>query len=155
NQLAGNSIETFVENQLDVTYKFETGSLRHTLVSGVEVGRETSAPTRYTAFAGVPTTSELDPNESQSLVGNPTAQSQTRVNSTTGGLYTLDTMSIGRSWDIIGGVRWDYFGTNYKQNNYTYDAQQNTVPGAVSAFHRVDRMTSYRGALVYKPTADG
>ena len=44
NQIAVNSTETFLQDQADVIIKFNTGSLRHTVVAGAEGGRETSSP---------------------------------------------------------------------------------------------------------------
>ena len=41
NQIAVDSTETFLQNQLDVTTRLATGPLRHTLVVGVELSRET------------------------------------------------------------------------------------------------------------------
>ena len=51
NQLASNSTETFLNDQLDMSAHFETGKIRHNFVTGFEAGRETSDPTRpiYTA----------------------------------------------------------------------------------------------------------
>src|SRR5476651_1185328 len=59
--IAVDSTETFLQNQFDVTSRFTAGGLRHTLVTGLEVSRETSDPTR-TMFAGVPATSLLSPD---------------------------------------------------------------------------------------------
>jgi catecholate siderophore receptor len=49
-------------------------------------------------------------------------------------------------------VRWDYFGLVYKDQNFS-----TTTPGQVTptdTIARIDRMFSYRGALVYKPDTD-
>ena len=44
NQLVSNSVEGFLANQTDVTLKFQTGSVKHTAVAGVELDREDSDP---------------------------------------------------------------------------------------------------------------
>src|SRR5258708_4643685 len=65
-QIAVNSTETFLQDQADVTMKFRTGSLLHTVVSGVEGGRETSSPYRQRFnLATVPKTNLLHPDTSQ------------------------------------------------------------------------------------------
>ena len=141
-EIAVNSTESFLNDQLDLTAHFNTGSLRHTLVSGVEAGRETSDPTRpsYTA----PATSLLEPNPDQEL--NPLAGIASKVNdkAAIAGLYALDSVEIGRKWQFSGGVRFDSFDDTYRQ----------TVPPA-SYFHRIDQKAAWRAAAVYKPTAIG
>jgi len=140
-EIAVNSTETFLEDQMDVIATVKTGALHHTLVAGVEGGRETSDPTRpaYTA----PTTSLLDPDPHQSL--NSTVSIASRVNDSalTFGAYALDTVSVGR-WEFTGGTRFDRFDDTYVQ----------TVPSPVG-FNRVDQKPTWRAAAVYKPVSIG
>ena len=68
NQLASNSVEGFLANQTDVTIKFQTGSVKHTAVVGMEFDREDSDPTRP-RYTGVPTTSLLAPDDTQAFAG--------------------------------------------------------------------------------------
>jgi catecholate siderophore receptor len=143
NQIVADSVETFLQNQLDVTARFSTGFIRHTLVAGVEAGRETSDPTRAT-FTGVPGTSLLTPDEGQLFSGNSTITSRINTTATSIAGYAIDTLKLGEKWELIGGFRWDRFSASYEQS---------VPPG--SAFDRVDRMLSWRGALVYKPMPDG
>src|SRR5579862_6631227 len=63
-EIGVNSVESFLDEQLDMTAHFSTGFIRHDLVSGIEVGRETSDPTRPT-WTNVPTTPLLNPNPDQ------------------------------------------------------------------------------------------
>ena len=104
--------------------------------------RETSDPTRNT-ITGVPTTSLLDPNESQPYAGTSTPATQVQVNATTLGAYALDTIELGGKFDIVGGGRWDRFDANYNQS---------IAP--VAAFSQIQDLPSWRGAIVYKPKAD-
>jgi catecholate siderophore receptor len=136
------STETFLDNQLDMIAHFETGSLRHTLVTGVEGGRETSDPTRPNFTA--PATSLLYPDPSDQL--NPGVTITSRVNDTalTAGAYAVDTVSIGKKWDFTGGIRYDRF-----DNTYT----QSVAP--VAHFEIVDQKPTWRTAVVYKPVSFG
>src|SRR5581483_5981279 len=70
-EIGVNSVETFLDEQLDLTARFSTGFAHHTLVTGLEGGRETSDPTRPT-WTNVPTTSLLDPNPDQAVSGTDT-----------------------------------------------------------------------------------
>ncbi len=143
-QLAADSVETFLQNQTDATFRFRTGSkVSHTLVSGVEIGRETSAPIRY-AFTNVPGTSLLNPDINQPYTGRATVSSRVDTDADTFGAYVLDTVKLGAKWELIGGVRWDRFAADFRQ-----------FVAPVSAFRRVDGMTSWRGAVVYKPRPFG
>ena len=56
--------ESILSNQLDLSAKFDTYGFRHTLTSGMEVGRETFDKVRW-ASAG-PTTTLNDPDNNQS-----------------------------------------------------------------------------------------
>lgn len=143
NQIAVSSVETFLQDQLDVTDKFRTGFIKHTLVGGMEVGRETSDPTRPT-FTNVPVTSLLNPDPSQPFSGNYTITSKVKTTANSFGAYLLDTMKLGERWEIVGGVRWERFDASYNQS---------VAPA--SSFRRVDEMTSWRGAIVYKPRPNG
>lgn len=143
NEINTRSTETFLDNQSDVVAHFQTFGLRHTLISGIEAIRETSDPTRNTYSA--PNTSLLTPNFRQQLLPNG-APVVSRVDdtATSVGAYVLDTVSLGRHWQASGGIRYDRFDNSYSQS---------VAP--VSSFNRVDSKPTWRGALVYKPVAQG
>jgi catecholate siderophore receptor len=143
NQITVHSIETYFADQLDLVTKFDTGRFHHNLVSGVEVGRETSDPTRP-KFTNVPTTSLLNPDPSQTFSGIETISSDVHTTSNTAGVYAIDTVELSRKWQVMGGLRWDRFNTHYTQN---------VAPA--SAFNRLDEMTAWRAGIVYKPAPAG
>jgi len=137
------STETFLQNQLDLTASFKIGDIEHNFVIGVEAGRETSNPTRYTV-TGVPTTNLVNPNTDDTFSGTYTAKRKTTVSSDSLGLYALDTVKLNEQWQLIGGVRWDQFSTQFKE--------ESANPIELSA---VDSVSSWRGAIVHKPTEEG
>ena len=143
NEIATDSMETYLDEQLDVTANFKTGGFEHTLVSGIEVGRETSDPTRP-KYINVPGTSLLDPDPDQPFSGTPVPSSKVSTTAISGAAYALDTVKIGRRWQATVGIRWDRFDTDY---------QQFIAPA--SAFSRVDEIPSWRAALVFKPVSKG
>ena len=142
NQLANQSVESFLDDQLDVMMRFRTGSMEHSLITGVEAGRETSDPTRL-AWSNVPTTSLLNPDPTQPFAGTAAIRSIVKTTALSGSAYALDTVHLTKKLELSGGLRWDRFGATY--------AQSVDPP---SAFERVDHMTSWRAALVYKPVAN-
>ena len=143
NQITANSVETNLDEQLDLISGFQTGFIKHTVTTGVEAGKETSDP-RRTTWTGVPTTSLLNPDESQAFSGIPTTSSNVHTTALTAAAYVLDTMELGKHWDMTGGFRWDRFDTAYTQS-----------VSLASAFNRLDQLPTWRSALVYKPVAAG
>ena len=144
NQITVQSLETYLGDQMDMTFRFQTGFAQHTVVAGVEGGRETSSPTRF-AWSGVPQTSLENPDENQAFAGTSTVSSDVHAIAISFGAYALDTVKLGRYVDLIGGVRWDHFDTDYSS----------VTPTGPTAFSRVDQKPSYRAAIVFKPKPTG
>jgi catecholate siderophore receptor len=134
--------ETYLDDQLDLIAQFNTGFIKHTFVSGLEGGRETSSPIRPNFTA--PTTSLLNPDPSQSLNPNPTIASQVHDAAVSGGAYALDTATIGTKLILTGGVRFDRFDNVFNQ----------TIP-TVLRLERLDQKPTWRAAVVYKPVPAG
>lgn len=151
NVFKGESDETMLQAQSDIVARFSTGAIAHSLVAGIEAGRETSAPT-FGFGTGVPGTNLLSPNEGETFSATGTAP---RLKADTLGssvaVYALDTLKIGESWELIAGLRWDRFDADYAATRFAVDG---SVTGN-EAIERVDRETSYRAAMVYKPKSTG
>ena len=145
NEITVNSLETFLQDQVDVTFRFRTAGLEHTLVAGAEGGRETSSPyrPRYD-IESVPKANLLHPDPTQPFGGNITsATTDINVLALSGGAYFVDTINLSPKWNLSGGVRVDRFDASLNQS----------LPANSPSLNRVDVMPSYRGALVFKPTA--
>jgi len=143
NEIGGHSSETMLWDQLDARAQFDTGFINHTMVAGVEGGRETSDPTRFN-YTGVPGTSLFLPNEEQDFSGSSSPRTQVVTTSYSVGLYAIDTLKLGEHWDLSGGVRWDYFDASYAQ-----------FVAPALAFDQVVEKPTWRGALVWKPLPNG
>ena len=142
NEISVKSDETMLDDQFDTISHFNTGKIRHTLVSGFETGRESSDPTRFGNTA--PLTSLLNPNSSQQLTAPPVVTSQVVDAATNVSAYVLESADLGRHLVASGGVRYDRFDNSYLQS-----------VGAATSLDRVDAKPTWRGALVYKPIANG
>jgi catecholate siderophore receptor len=131
--------ESILDNQTDLTARFETLSLKHTLITGMEIGTEEFDATRF-AFSNIPTTSLLDPNPVRDTSRMTRAVSAITETSTfLLGIYASDTIKLIPQLDLVGGVRWDLFDADFK-NRITGDK-----------FSRTDKMWSYRAGLVFHP----
>ena len=142
-QIGVDSTESLLDEQLDVSARFETAGIRHDVVAGIEAARETSNPERPN-WTNVPGTSLLDPDPDQPFSGTATVSTRVRATAVTASAYVLDSVQLGRKWIVSGGVRWDRMDADYRQS---------VAPA--TAFSRVDRMASWRAAAVYKPVSMG
>jgi catecholate siderophore receptor len=134
-------------NQTDLMYTLETGSVRHQLVAGMELGRQETDNFRNTGYflsAGPNATSISVP------LSNPTTntavtfrQSATDANnhgiSTTQSVYLQDQIEFSPQWSAVVGVRSDRFAVDFTNNRTLENIQVTDTP------------ISPRLGLVFKP----
>jgi catecholate siderophore receptor len=158
NQIQVRSVEGDLWDQTEVSSRFSTHGVKHSLVAGVEGGQETSNPIRtsYTISKvnTVPSTTLVDPNEDQPFAGTGYISSIVHTKSKSVGLYFVDTAKLGKLFELSGGVRWDRFDTGYNLYQPTPPAG-GAVTASVPPINRVDEKPSYRAAFVYKPSTRG
>jgi catecholate siderophore receptor len=132
--------DKILDSQTDLTTTFNTGSLQHTLITGVELARETYNNQGYTRN-GLPLLSLLDPVQETTpsnvttTVGNY-AQSVGK----TAAVYANDTIKFNDQWMVVAGVRRDEFDAHIS----------NTVSLPAYAQQTV-YFTSVRGGVIYQP----
>jgi catecholate siderophore receptor len=140
--------QTNLTEQIDLTARFDTGFVRHTLVTGIELARQTNDLDSYkNPFNSnnnwIPETPLLDPDPNQVRPPQPVSKTQV-TDADSEGAYVTDTMNVGRHVDLIAGVRLDRFAAVYNQTTLS--------SGAVLHLSHVDVVPSPRLALVFKPT---
>lgn len=150
----GHSVETFLQNQMDLLATFRTGGIEHNLAAGWEIGPETSRPT-YDNGLNIPSTSLLAPNENQPFSGTEFARARVSTTAFTVGAYVIDTVKFGPHWDLSGGVRYDSFDSHYVARFYSAAPATLGQPTTSQDVHELDQKPSWRGSLVYKPVANG
>ena len=141
--------QTNLTNQTDVTARFATGPVSHTLFTGVEFSRQTSDITRYnnpfnTDNDWVPETPLLDPDPYEPLPGGLGISSQQNTTAHSAAVYATDTLGFGPYVDFVAGLRFDRFSADY--------VQITPLTGAVLDLDHVDHVVSPRAALIFKPT---
>ena len=147
--------ETFLQNQLDMLATFDTGGIGHTLVAGVEAGRETSQP-NYQNTVPRPVKTLVDPVNTGTLPDSSFTYLRlgADTDADTLALFAVDTIALSPKWEATLGVRWDSFDADYRSTQI--DGALPTGPGPLAyTTTRIDQKseaTSWRGALVYKPT---
>jgi catecholate siderophore receptor len=135
------------DNQTDLRSRFSTGGVGHKLVTGLALSHEKNQRINRTVSAAPPT--DLF-NPDPDLAFNSATTLSPNVGDITGktmAFYAVDTATLGKRWELIGGLRWDYFDVEGVQN-----AGATATPSRID---RIDRMFSGRGAIVFKPRAEG
>ena len=137
---------TNVFNQTDLTYTANTGAVRHTLLAGVELGRQLTDNFRNTGYFNNSVTSVTAPFDSPTISTPVTfRQSATdadnHVRTSVAAAFAQDQIALSSQVQLLGGLRFDRFDLKYHNNRTGEDLQ------------RVDNLVSPRGGIVYKPVA--
>jgi len=134
-------------NQTDLIWKFETGSISHTLLAGVELGRQENDNRRLTGFFGSPTStvsSILVPTASPNVdaqvffraaAGNNDNHSVARFV----GVYLQDQIELSSMFEAVVGIRYDNFDLFFLDNRNGQELNTN------------DNLWSPRASLIFKP----
>ncbi len=158
NQIQTKSVESDLWDQTEVTARFKVLGIPNSLAAGVEGGQEISNPIRYSYTINkidtVPSTSLVNPNTGQAFSGTQYITSIVHTKSESVGVYFVDTVKLGRLFELSGGVRWDRFDTGYNLWQPTPPAG-GTATAPVAPISRVDEQPTYRAAFVYKPSTHG
>ena len=133
-----------VFNQSDLVVTGATGSVRHTLLAGVEVGRQLTDNFRNTGFFNNTATSVTAPFDAPTISTPVTfRQSATdadnHLRTNVAAAYVQDQVELNPKLQLVGGLRLDRFDLEY-HNNRNGDT-----------LGRVDNLASPRAGLVFKP----
>lgn len=131
-------------NQTDLTYLLSTGKIKHTLLAGVELGRQSTGNFRNTGFFNKTATSIQVPYDNPTISTPVTfRQSATDADNhlltNLAATYVQDQIALSRHVELLGGVRFDYFDLRF-HNNRNGDN-----------LRRIDRLVSPRAGIVIKP----
>ena len=131
-------------NQTDLTYIRSTGKIRHTLLTGSEVGRQLTENLRNTGFFNNTAESILAPYANPTISTPVTfRQNATDANNhlrtNLAATYVQDQIELSRFVHVTAGLRFDYFDLEY-HNNRNNDT-----------LRRIDPLLSPRAGIVFKP----
>ncbi len=136
----GHSDESFLEDEADVTGRFQALGVQHNLVAGVQIGRQTSNPT-VLSFSGVPGTNLIAPVNDVDFTGTSKPKTIVRFSADTAAVFVGDSVQIGERWQVDAAARLDRFAADVR----------NQLP-TPSELKHTDELPSWRGAVVYRPT---
>lgn len=127
-----------------LTWRRDTGPLRHTLIAGFELDEETADLTRYAnQMSAIAPTSLLAPDVNEAFPGHQTKVSQrpdTQAETVSG--LIGDTIDWGDHWTLTAAVRYDRFHARYVEG----------ISG--TRLEHTDLIATPRVSLVYRPVSD-
>ena len=161
--------DTFTD-QLALTGKFNTGSLKHSFNAGAEYSKQDSD--RGTNIVTDPNTVKIggsgvnnacsltssngwctdlnNPNTGDAWLGNIQKNPKvTNITSKTQSVYVLDNITLTPQWLLDLGVRWDKFETDMKYNKDSGSVKAGTKYNSSNDFF------NYQAGLTFKPAENG
>ena len=142
-----NTAEDYYMAQLDLTGKFKTGRIEHTLLTGIDADRYYTTAYTFNQPAIYDTINILDPGKYVQRTDIPAANKIKVVNTPTNrvGLYVQDLVSLSDKLKLLAGVRYSY---QEVRPAVTRDLLTNIETNGVS---KADKAFSPRIGLVYRP----
>ncbi len=131
-------------NQTDLSRGLKTGKIRHSLLAGVEVGRQLTDNLRKTGYFGNIGTTITVPLENPVdfrpvTFRQAASDADNRIRARVGAIYVQDQIELSRFVQVVAGLRFDRFDLN------AFNRRTN-LP-----LRRVDNIFSLRIGVVIKP----
>lgn len=107
---------TNVFNQTDLTTKVIAGGVEHTLLAGVELGRQDSSNRRNTGVFGgstLVTVPASAPFAVATAFPGIASDANNNVKSNIAAAYLQDQVALSPQWKVLAGLRFDHFRTSF------------------------------------------
>lgn len=131
--------------QTDLILELGGGALKHTVLAGVELGRQQTDNFRNTAFFDNTATRRTVPFAMPTIRGAPVtfrqaaSDADNQTEASVAALYVQDQIELGRAWQLIAGLRFDSFDIDFRNHRNG------------QTFARRDGLLSPRLGVVFKP----
>ncbi len=136
-------------NQTNISAEFRTGALQHSLVGGFELAFERQLNANAALADPNAITDVFDPDPNASPASMPHLPGYAEAHADTISVYLFDTISIGKHWEISGGIRYDHIESDFNGPVTAAPARGQLT------FARQDDLVNYKAGLVYKPVEHG
>ena len=138
-------------NQTNLSFEFKTGSLEHSMSTGVEYANETQISPGRTGAGTAPPADIYNPNPHDPVTDFAPARTGafTRGETDTVAAYGFDTIELSRQWQLSAGVRVERYDTDFLSV---------AIPGSGTPDIKLDvsdTLTSWNGGVVFKPVDNG
>jgi catecholate siderophore receptor len=141
---------TVITNQTNLTTRFTTGSIQHSLSTGLEYIYEKQFTPTIGGLGTLGPTSLYNPNRAGVFTVAP-AIARTGAYSdghtSTGALYAFDTWELNPQWELNTGARFEHYKTE------TETAGTNGTP--VTSLSQSDNLLSWKVGVLFKPAENG
>jgi catecholate siderophore receptor len=148
---------TVLANQTTLTTELDTGRLRHTLVSGLDLANEKQGNWSYTGGGTLLPANLYHPDPASPVTGLNLVRSgaRTQGETATAAAWLLDTVRLGERWLFGASARIDHFDTTYDAVALSTLAANPALPVGTPVPTHVelsDSLVSGKLSLLYKPT---
>jgi len=127
-------------DQAELEARFDTGAIAHTLVTGIELGRDRYV-NQASSRSGLPLLSLLDPAQlPQPASATTTPGNAALGHASTAAVYANDIVQLDPHWQFVGGLRHDRFAADLWNTMSQPAYAQQTV-----------YFTSVRGGFIWQP----
>ncbi|HTR87661.1 MAG TPA: TonB-dependent receptor, partial [Reyranella sp.] len=151
-----------LNNQTELEAKFDTGPVKHTLLTGLDLGYESYRNQAYTRTgtcngAALPVgyvgcTALLQPNSAGPILPEVPANLAMGY-AYAFGAYANDTIQLLPEVKFVGGLRWDWYYSQIGNTINTANTPSATAT-ALPYFAQTNSFLSYRAGLLYQPTKE-
>lgn len=138
-----------LSNLTNFSTQFSTGSMSHSVATGLELTREQSDARRY--GTNIPPATNIfspDPFRGIEFALNPQQTNDVEVD--TVALYLNDTISFNEHWELTGGLRVENYDVSIDSKTFSGDPQ-----GALDGYTDDETTVGGKLGLVYKPVENG
>jgi catecholate siderophore receptor len=163
-----NSTSSGFVNQTDLTSKFDTGSISHSLVTGLEFSYQDTHNRAYNVrnAAGGSIGGQCSPALFQSgdctSLANPSpkdpwngviedSEAYTDTDTKTRAAYVFDTLTLNPQWSVNLGLRYDHYDT--RSSGFAFG--RGATVGSSFDRQKTTELWNYQLGVVYKPAPNG
>jgi catecholate siderophore receptor len=134
-----------ISNQTNITAKFDTGTIKHSVVGGVELTREEQKTFGIGGLGLLPAESVYNPDPNIQRIGYSPFKNGTNADGSTDTVsaYVFDTLELNPQWQINGGVRVDHYSTDFSSS---------TLGVAGPDLSKSGNLFNWKLGVLYKPT---
>jgi catecholate siderophore receptor len=146
--------DTVLINQTELTWKLETGAVKHTVLTGLELAKEKLDRVNYN-FTGTTTdtTPLLNPDPYTQLSYGKTPNDNNVSEAETIALYVQDQLEFSPEWKALFGLRFERYDASVRQTDIATGDIVAGMDGVPIDFSRVDEMVSGRAGVIWQPTS--
>ncbi|MBB3213539.1 catecholate siderophore receptor [Herbaspirillum sp. Sphag1AN] len=141
-----NQSNQIMTNQSNITAELQTGSIKHTLVAGVELTEERQQALSFTRNGSLPAANLYNPNPYDAVAASFSMPATGYNNGKTDTIsaYLFDTLKFNDKWSLTGGARVDNYRTSYYAN----------AAGVITDLSTSGNLVNWKLGASYKPTED-